>query len=95
MINLKLMKCGIWEAWESARVARAAGLRLMIGGMIESRLAMGCGAHLASGLGGFEFIDLDTPLWFSRDPMVGPPEIGRGGFYDLSKVRSGIGCRPR
>jgi len=94
VVNLKLMKCGIFESLRMARIARAAGLRLMIGGMIESRLAMGCSAHLAAGLGGFDFIDLDTPLFFGRDPMRGL-RILRGGLYDLRPVRSGIGVRPK
>lgn len=94
-VNIKLMKFGVRESLEAARAARACGLRLMIGGMVESRLAMACAAHLAAGFGGFEFVDLDTPLWFSRDPMKGGPKIGPGGAYDLSSVAGGIGVQPR
>lgn len=94
VVNIKLMKYGLLEAWEIAMVCRAAGLGLMIGGMVESSLAMGAAAHFAAGLGGFDFVDLDTPLWFSQDPMKGL-SIGRGGLYDLSKVKSGIGVVPR
>nr|OGS32276.1 MAG: hypothetical protein A3J82_02415 [Elusimicrobia bacterium RIFOXYA2_FULL_69_6] len=94
VVNIKLMKCGILEAWDIAAIARSAGLGLMIGGNIESSLAMGAAAHFAAGLGGFSFVDLDTPLWFSRDPMRGVA-IGPGGVYDLSRVRAGIGVVPR
>jgi L-alanine-DL-glutamate epimerase-like enolase superfamily enzyme len=94
VINIKFMKFGVWEAWAAARAARAAGLGLMMGGMVESRLAMGCGAHFAAGFGGFEFIDLDTPLWFAKDPMRGPLRIGPGGIYDLARVDAGIGVKP-
>ncbi len=94
VINIKLMKYGIHEALDIARIARAAGLGLMIGGMIESYLAMGCAAHLAAGLGGFSFVDLDTPLWFARNPMRGL-SLRPGGLYRLSGVRAGIGVRPR
>jgi len=94
VVNLKLMKSGIFGCLEIARTARAAGLGLMIGGLVESRLAMTCAAHLAAGLGGFSFIDLDTPLLFARDPMRGP-RIGPGGVYELSRVRSGIGIAPK
>jgi L-alanine-DL-glutamate epimerase-like enolase superfamily enzyme len=93
VVNIKLMKCGLLEAWDIALICRAAGLGLMIGGMVESRLAMSCSAHLAAGLGGFSFIDLDTPLWFSKEPVKGLT-IGRGGVYDLSKVSAGIGVVP-
>lgn len=94
VVNIKLMKAGLLEAWDIARIARAAGLSLMIGGNVESALAMGAAAHFAAGLGGFSFVDLDTPLWFSRNPMRGLA-LGRGGAYDLSSVRAGIGVSPK
>lgn len=94
VINVKLMKSGLLEAWDIALICRAAGLGLMIGGMVESTLAMTCAAHLAAGLGGFAFVDLDTPLWFKEDPMRGL-RLGPGGLYDLAKVRSGIGVHPQ
>ncbi|MBI4678681.1 MAG: dipeptide epimerase [Elusimicrobia bacterium] len=93
VVNIKLMKYGLLEAWEVALICRAAGLGLMIGGMVESSLAMTCAAHFAAGLGGFSFVDLDTPLWFEDEPMRGV-RIGRGGVYDLSKVKAGIGVEP-
>jgi L-alanine-DL-glutamate epimerase-like enolase superfamily enzyme len=93
VLNVKLMKMGLLEAWDVALIARAAGLGLMIGGMIETSLAMGCAAHFAAGIGGFAFVDLDTPLWLRRDPTRGL-RLGRGGVYDLSRVRAGIGVRP-
>lgn len=93
VLNLKLMKMGLLEAWDCALIARAAGLGLMIGGMIETSLAMGCAAHFAAGIGGFGVVDLDTPLWLKRDPTRGL-RIARGGVYDLSGVRAGIGVAP-
>lgn len=94
VVNVKLMKCGLLEAWDIALICRAAGLGLMIGGMVESSLAMACAAHLAAGVGGFSFIDLDTPLWFARDPMRGL-SLAHGGVYDLSTVKAGVGVAPR
>ena len=94
VINIKFMKCGVLEAWDIAAIARSASLRLMIGGNIESSLAMTAAAHFAAGLGGFSFVDLDTPLWFARDPMTGV-RLGPGGVYDLSGVKAGIGVRPK
>src|SRR6185503_2294891 len=67
VVNLKLMKSGVVEALEMATVARAAGMGLMMGGMVESELAMTVAACVAGGRGGCSFIDLDTPL-FIRDP---------------------------
>src|SRR5262249_80261 len=94
VVNIKLMKCGILEAWDIALICKAAGLGLMVGGMVESSLAMTAAAHFAAGLAGFSFLDLDTPLWFAKDPMKGV-KFGRGGLYDLSKVRAGVGVTPR
>ncbi|MDE2491650.1 MAG: dipeptide epimerase, partial [Elusimicrobia bacterium] len=94
VLNLKLMKTGLLEAWDCALIARASGLGLMIGGMIETSLSMACAAHFAAGLGGFSFVDLDTPLWLADDPTRGL-RLGRGGVYDLARVRAGIGVVPR
>ncbi len=43
----------------------------MIDGTVETRFAMGFSTHLAAGLGGFEWIDLDTPLLLAEDPVIG------------------------
>ena len=70
-INIKIMKSGVIQALDIALVARALGFRLMIGGMVETRLAMGCSFSLVLGLGGFETLDLDTPLLLAEDPLGG------------------------
>jgi L-Ala-D/L-Glu epimerase / N-acetyl-D-glutamate racemase len=70
-INIKIMKTGVAEAVEIASFTKRAGLRLMIGGMVESRIAMGCSFSLVLGLGGFEILDLDTPLLLASDPVRG------------------------
>jgi L-alanine-DL-glutamate epimerase-like enolase superfamily enzyme len=75
VINLKIMKCGVAETLDMAMTARAHGLGLMIGGMVETRLAMTVSACLAAGLGGFAYVDLDTP-WFMPEAPV------RGGYRD-------------
>ena len=93
VLNLKLMKMGLLEAWDCALIARASGLGLMIGGMIETSLAMACAAHFAAGFGGFGVVDLDTPLWLKKDPTRGL-RLARGGVYDLTGARAGIGVTP-
>lgn len=65
-VNLKTQKTGVSGALEIAAVARALGLELMMGGMVESEIGMTFSAHVASGLGGVRFVDLDTPFWFER-----------------------------
>ncbi|PPS08931.1 hypothetical protein GOBAR_AA11703 [Gossypium barbadense] len=70
VVNIKLAKVGVLGALEIIDLARASGLDLMIGGMVETRLAMGFAGHLAAGLGCFKFVDLDTPLLLSEDPVL-------------------------
>ena len=70
-INIKIMKSGLMDAMDIVAYARAYGLRLMIGGMVETRIAMGCSFGLALGLGGFDVLDLDTPLLLAADPVKG------------------------
>lgn len=93
-INIKLMKTGLIHSFDIARIAKANGLKLMIGGMMESNLAMSASAHLASGLGFFDYIDLDTPF-FIKDEVARHPFLSPKGVYDPSKVKSGIGIKVR
>lgn len=54
VINIKLAKLGVLGALEIVELAQASGMHLMIGGMLESRLAAGFAGHLAAGLGCFK-----------------------------------------
>lgn len=89
-VNIKIMKSGIFEALAIAERARALGLTRMIGGMVESRLAMGTSASIAAGRGGFAFIDLDTPLFLAVDPFTGG-YAQHGERLDLSRILEGHG----
>ena len=71
VINIKITKSGLVEGADMALLARMGGLRLMIGGMVETRVAMGCSFSLVLGLGEFEVLDLDTPLLLADDPVAG------------------------
>ncbi len=93
-INIKLMKTGLVHALEISSLAHAVGVKLMIGGMMESNLSMTTSAHLAAGLGCFDFIDLDTPF-FIKDEVAHNPFLSHDGIYDLSEVKRGIGIIPR
>ncbi|KAH9604765.1 hypothetical protein KSS87_022674 [Heliosperma pusillum] len=86
VINIKLAKLGVLGALEVIELARASKLNLMIGGMVETRLAMGFAGHLAAGLGCFRFIDLDTPILLSEDPVCGGYEVA-GAVYTFSNAR--------
>ena len=90
VVNVKLMKSGIVTALDIVATARAAGLSLMIGGMLESSLAMSTSACFAAGVGGFEFVDLDTPLFLRHSPFGGG-FTWRGAELDLSSIQLGHG----
>jgi len=94
VINIKLMKRGIAAALEIVAVARARGLGLMIGGNVESILAMTVSACFAAGLGGFQFADLDTPLFLAENPFQGGFTLD-GGKISLAQIRAGHGVTPR
>lgn len=70
-INIKIMKTGVLEAADIAAFALRSGLKLMVGGMIETRIAMGCSFSLVLGMKGFDVLDLDTPLLLATDPIQG------------------------
>lgn len=85
VVNVKIMKTGVVAALDMACGARAAGMELMIGGMVETRLAMSASACLAGGLGHFSYVDLDTPLFLLKDPFQGGfetawPHLRLGGI---------------
>ena len=86
------MKTGLFHSREIALLARTAGIDLMIGGMMETSLAMTTSAHLAAGLGGFKFIDLDTPFFIKEGDKN--PYLSRSGVYQLHKVKAGVGIKP-
>jgi L-Ala-D/L-Glu epimerase len=92
-INIKFMKTGLLEAYEIARLAKKSGIQLMIGTMIETPLAVTAAAHLAAGLGGFDFIDLDAPFFMAENVTRGN-FVTHSGVYDLRKVKEGIGVVP-
>jgi L-alanine-DL-glutamate epimerase-like enolase superfamily enzyme len=73
VINVKVAKLGLRGSRDAAAIARAAGKGLMIGCMQETARGLAPSVHLACGLGGFSFVDLDSDLLLAE----GQP---RGGF---------------
>ncbi len=90
VINIKLMKSGFSEALDIAAVCRAAHIELMVGAMMESRLGIMASASLVAGVGGFRYIDLDTPMLLSSDPFIGG-YTQRELVYTLDPVAPGMG----
>jgi L-alanine-DL-glutamate epimerase-like enolase superfamily enzyme len=68
-INIKLAKSGgIREGVRMAHAARALGLGVMLGCMVESGLGIAAGAHIASLM---DHVDLDGNLLLAEDPWPG------------------------
>ncbi|RKU08978.1 dipeptide epimerase [Candidatus Poribacteria bacterium] len=68
-INIKLVKCGgLLEAMRIIHIARAHGLQVMIGCMIESSLGITAAAHLTPLV---DYADLDGHLLVANDPYRG------------------------
>lgn len=94
IVNIKLMKAGVAAALDIVRVARERGLGLMIGGNVESILAMTFSACFACGHGGFKFADLDTPWFLADNPFAGGYATD-GGMLSVAHITAGHGVVPR
>jgi L-alanine-DL-glutamate epimerase-like enolase superfamily enzyme len=89
-INIKLAKCGsLREALRMIAAARAHGMLVMVGCMIESSLGITAAAHLSPLA---DTADLDGNLLLEEDPFVGATV--REGRLVLPEA-PGLGVRPR
>ncbi|HCE69217.1 MAG TPA: dipeptide epimerase [Geobacter sp.] len=92
-INIKSMKSALLESAGIARLAASRGMPLMLGAMMESALSITASAHLAAGLGCFDFMDLDT-TFFIRGELARSPYLDGSGRFDLQGAGPGIGVEP-
>ncbi len=68
-VNIKLDKCGgMLEAYRMIQVAKALGLKTMLGCMISSSVSVTAAAHLSPLV---DFADLDGNLLIANDPYSG------------------------
>jgi L-Ala-D/L-Glu epimerase / N-acetyl-D-glutamate racemase len=89
-INIKLAKCGgLREALRMIAVARAHGLLVMVGCMIESSLGITAAAHFTPLV---DIVDLDGAALLANDPFVGAHIDG--GQVTLPSA-PGLGVRRR
>jgi L-alanine-DL-glutamate epimerase-like enolase superfamily enzyme len=89
-INIKLMKCGgIREALRMINIARAHGLKIMLGCMIESSVSISAAAHLTPLV---DYADLDGNILITNDPFVGVT-VERGKL--LLPERDGLGVQEK
>ena len=88
-VNLKLMKTGgIREMLRMIHAAKALGMKIMLGSMVESSLALSAAAQVAPLA---DYLDLDGHWLLREDPFDGAPgERGRIALGD----RPGLGVVP-
>lgn len=89
IVNLKLMKCGgLLEAKRMIHAARAHGMEVMLGCMIETNASIAAAAHLAPLL---DYADLDGSLLLADDPYDGVPmPDGRIALDSLDQPGTGV-----
>ena len=88
-VNLKIMKTGgLREMLRMIHAARSLGLKVMLGSMVESSLALSAAAQLAPLA---DYLDLDGHWLLRHDPFEGAP--GERGAITLSP-RPGLGVKP-
>ncbi len=86
-INIKLMKSGgLQEALRMIAMAKTLGMKIMLGCMIESSVAISAAAHLAPYV---DWADLDGNLLISNDPFSGV-KVDKGKFVYNDKPGLGV-----
>ena len=88
-VNVKLVKTGgVSAGLEALQAARKAGLKTMIGCMIETSILISAAAHLAELC---DFLDLDGNILITNDPYVGV--TAEKGVLSFASVAEKIGLR--
>ena len=87
-LNLKINKNGLFGVLDIIAIATAAGRKLMLGCMLETRRSIAVSAAIACGTGAFQHIDLDSHLllnealtegekgFVQQGPVITPAETG-------------------
>ncbi len=89
-INIKLMKAtGMREAHKMLVLARALGMKVMLGCMTETSCAISAASHLSPMV---DWADLDGALLISNDPFAGTTVVD--GKVTIS-TKPGIGVTLR
>jgi L-alanine-DL-glutamate epimerase-like enolase superfamily enzyme len=92
-VNVKLVKTGgVSVAHATLQAARKAGLRTMIGCMIETSVSISAAAHLAELA---DHLDLDGNLLITNDPFEGVTAENGILSFTQTKVKAGLCASPR
>ena len=93
-VNVKIAKSGIAGSAEIVRLARSAGLKLMVGCMTETMVGLSAGVYMAAGTGAFDYVDLDAAHLMFNVRRHGAIEVA-GPRYVLEDVPARPGGRTR
>ncbi len=89
-VNVKLVKCGgMRAALAMIHTARALGMKIMLGCMVESQILTAAAAHLSPLV---DWADLDGPFLTARDPFAGVTYAADGRI--VLPDGPGLGVRP-
>ena len=92
-VNVKLVKAqGITGGYEALKAARDAGLKTMLGCMIESSILITAGVHLAELT---DYLDLDGNLLISNDPYLGATAENGLFSFKLAPKKTGLRVEAR
>ena len=88
-VNVKLVKTGgLSMAYETLQAARKAGLKTMIGCMIETSVLISAAAHLAELT---DHLDIDGNILITNDPYLGA--TSKNGIISFAHAPEPIGLR--
>ncbi len=90
-VNVKLVKAGgISSSYEALKAARKAGMKTMIGCMIETSIQITAAAHLAELT---DYLDIDGNLLITGDPYLGATAVN--GKVSFAQTPEKLGLRVR
>jgi L-Ala-D/L-Glu epimerase len=91
--NVKLGKsAGIYNALKIIALAEQAGIKIQIGGFLESRLGFTASAHLALTSRNIIHYDFDSPLMLVEDPVTDGISYSPEGIVTLAD-KPGLGAK--
>ena len=82
--NVKIGKSAeIFKALTIIQLAEKEGIKIQLGGFLESRLAFTAAAHLALVSESIKFFDFDTQLMFIEDSVIGGISYNNKGVIEV------------
>ena len=92
-VNVKLVKTGgVSAGFEALKAARKAGLKTMIGCMIETSILINAAAHLSELC---DYLDVDGNILITNDPYVGVSSVNGKLSFAQTPEPFGLRVRPR